>query len=164
MFLLQTDVISFTAQPWVGPVMAVSLALIALSVVIVAGGLVLMAGRIKGEIEERKLIINQLAADAKDTMESIRELVNDGEHIVGMVRDEAQAFTRTGRTIRKKLKRGVNRVESRLADLEALYDVVHEEVEDTALDVAAGLRQFRRGRGTGLVGRMTRVLLPGRRR
>ncbi len=164
MFLLQTDVISFTAQPWVGPVMAVSLALIALSVVIVAGGLVLMAGRIKGEIEERKLLINQVAADAKDTMESIRELVNDGEHIVGMVRDEAQAFTRTGRTIRKKLKRGVNRVESRLADLEALYDVVHEEVEDTALDVAAGLRQFRRGRGTGLVGRMTRVLLPGRRR
>lgn len=164
MFLLQTDVVSFTAQPWVGPVMAVSLALIALSVVIVAGGLVLMAGRIKGEIEERKLLINQVAADAKDTMESIRELVNDGEHIVGMVRDEAQAFTRTGRTIRKKLKRGVNRVESRLADLEALYDVVHEEVEDTALDVAAGLRQFRRGRGTGLVGRMTRVLLPGRRR
>ncbi len=164
MFLLQTDVISFTAQPWVGPVMAVSLALIALSVVIVAGGLVLMAGRIKGEIEERKLLFNQVAADAKDTMESIRELVNDGEHIVGMVRDEAQAFTRTGRTIRKKLKRGVNRVESRLADLEALYDVVHEEVEDTALDVAAGLRQFRRGRGTGLVGRMTRVLLPGRRR
>ncbi len=164
MFLLQTDVVSFTAQPWVGPVMAVSLALIALSVVIVAGGLVLMAGRIKGEIEERKLLFNQVAADAKDTMESIRELVNDGEHIVGMVRDEAQAFTRTGRTIRKKLKRGVNRVESRLADLEALYDVVHEEVEDTALDVAAGLRQFRRGRGTGLVGRMTRVLLPGRRR
>ena len=164
MVLLQTDVVTFTAQPWVGPVMAISLALIALSVVIVAGGIVLMAGRIKGEIEERKLLINQVAADAKETMASVRELVNDGEHIVGMVRGEAEAFARTGRVIRKKIKRGVGRVESRLADLEALYDVVHDEVEDTALDVAAGLRQFRRGRSGGLVGRMTRGLLPSRRR
>lgn len=164
MFLLQSQAITITAPAWVGPVMAVSLALIALSVVVVAGGVVLMWGRLMSEIEERKLLINQVATDAKATMASVRELVNDGEQIVGAVRNEAEAFARTGRVLRKKLKRGVGRVESRLADLESLYDVVHAEVEDTALDVAAGLRQFRRGRPTGLVGRMTRALLPGRRR
>ena len=164
MFLLQTQSITVTAPAWVGPVMAVSLALIAIAVVVVAGGIALMAGRIINEIEERKLLINQVAADAKETMASVRELVHDGEQIVGTVRNEAEAFARTGRVLRKKLKRGVGRVESRLIDLESLYDVVHAEVEDTALDMAAGLRQFRRGRATGLVGRMTRVLLPSRRR
>jgi hypothetical protein len=97
-------------------------------------------------------------------MASVREFVNDGKQIVGTVRNETEAFARTGRVLRKKLKRGVGRVESRLLDLESLYDVVHAEVEDTALDVAAGLRQFRRGRPTGLVGRMTRALLQSRRR
>ncbi|HEU4799303.1 MAG TPA: hypothetical protein VFS94_01600 [Gemmatimonadales bacterium] len=164
MFLLQSQAVTVTAPAWAGPVMAVSLALIALSVVVVAGGVVLMWGKLMSEIEERKLLINQVATDAKATMASVRELVNDGEQIVGTVRNEAEAFARTGRVLRKKLKRGVGRMESRLVDLESLYDVVHAEVEDTALDVAAGLRQFRRGRPTGLVGRMTRALLSSRRR
>lgn len=163
MFLLQSQSITVTAPAWVGPVMAISLALIALSVVVVAGGIVLMWGKLMGEVEERKLLINQVATDARDTMASVRELVNDGEQIVGAVRHETEAFARTGRVLRNKLKRGVGRVESRLVDLESLYDVVHSEVEDTALDVAAGLRQFRRGRPTGLVGRMTRALLSSRR-
>lgn len=164
MFLLQSQSITVTAPAWVGPVMAISLALIALSILVVAGGIVLMWGKLMSEIDERKLLINQVATDARDTMASVRELVEDGEQIVGTVRHEAEAFARTGRVLRNKLKRGVGRVESRLVDLESLYDVVHSEVEDTALDVAAGLRQFRRGRPTGLVGRMTRALLPSRRR
>jgi hypothetical protein len=90
-------------------------------------------------------------------MESIRKLVGDGERIANMVRDEAGAFLHTGRRLRKKLNRGIDRVEARLVDLEALYDVVHEEVEETALDIATGLRRVRHGRG--IAGRMTRFLL-----
>jgi hypothetical protein len=48
-----------------------------------------------------------------------------------------------------------------MADLKSLYDVVHEEVEDTALDVAAVLRSARRG--NGVLGRIRRLLVPGRR-
>jgi hypothetical protein len=39
--------------------------------------------------------------------------------------------------------------------------VVHAEVEDTALDVAAALRTARHG--NGMIGRLRRVLVPGRR-
>jgi len=35
-------------------------------------------------------------------------------------------------------------VQVRLQDIEALYDVVYEEVADTALDVAAGVRTFKK--------------------
>jgi hypothetical protein len=48
-----------------------------------------------------------------------------------------------------------------LADLDALYEVVHEEVEDTALDVAARVRSLRNG--AGMVGRLRRWLVRARR-
>ena len=77
-----------------------------------------------------------------------------------LVRHEAGAFAQTSRRVRRKLVRGVDRVEHKLEDLETLYDVVHGEVEDTALDVAATLRSVRRG--NGMLGRVRRVLAAGR--
>ena len=62
--------------------------------------------------------------------------------------------------MRRKLVRGVDRVEEKLSDLETLYDLVHGEVEDTALDVAATLRSVRRG--NGMLGRVRRLLVAGR--
>jgi hypothetical protein len=57
--------------------------------------------------------------------------------------------------------RGADRIQTRLADLETLYDVVHEEVEETALDVASALRTVRTG--SGVVARLRRLLVPQRR-
>jgi hypothetical protein len=48
----------------------------------------------------------------------------------------------------------------KLEDLETLYDVVHGEVEDAALDLAATLRAVRGG--NGMLGRVRRVLAAGR--
>lgn len=142
---------------WAGTITALSLLVIALSVVALAVGALWLARRLMAEIEERRTVINSLSRDAQETMESIRKLVADGERIANMVRDETGAFVRTGRRLRRKVNRGMDRIETRLLDLEALYDVVHDEVEETALDVATGLRRFRRGRG--LAGRMTRFLM-----
>jgi hypothetical protein len=54
----------------------------------------------------------------------------------------------------------VDRVEVKLQDLETLYDVVHDEVEGAALDMAAALRSVRRG--NGMLGRVRRMLVPSR--
>ena len=78
-----------------------------------------------------------------------------------LLRQEVGAFTQTSRRIRRKLVRGVDSVETKLADLETLYDLVHDEVEDTALDVAAALRTSRQG--NGMLGRVRRLLVPSRR-
>jgi len=64
------------------------------------------------------------------------------------------------RRLRRKLVRGVDRVEDKLSDLETLYDLVHGEVEDAALDVAATLRSVRRG--NGMIGRVRRMLVAHR--
>ena len=61
------------------------------------------------------------------------------------MRTEAGAYAHTGRQLRHKVEQGAGRLEEKLHRLESLYDVVHEEVEDTALNVAATLRSARDG-------------------
>jgi hypothetical protein len=156
MLMLQQQTV-LAVPNWAGTVTALSLLVIAHYVLAHSICAIRLEMRLTGQIEDRRPLINNLPHDAQETMESIRKLVGDGERIANMVRDEAGAFLHTGRRLRKKLNRGIDRVEARLVDLEALYDVVHEEVEETALDVATGLRRVRHGRG--IAGRMTRFLL-----
>src|SRR6202008_4444342 len=82
------------------------------------------------------------------------------QDLMVVVRNEAGAFAQTSRRVRRKLVRGVDRVEDKLADLETLYDLVHGEVEDAALDVAATLRSVRRG--NGVLNRVRRLIVAGR--
>jgi hypothetical protein len=91
---------------------------------------------------------------------SVRRLIEQGQDLMVVVRNEVGAFAQTSRRLRRKVIKGVDRVEGKLSDLETLYDLVHDEVEDTALDVAAALRSARRG--NGMLGRVRRLLVPGR--
>ncbi len=134
--MLQTG----AAQPaaWVGPTMAISLAVLALSFVVIAamaaviGTRTLRAGR---RVEE--------AADAT-------------RGLAVKVQDEVTELVRTSQRLRFEVDRGVRRAKRRLQDLDAVAEVVQEEIEETALDVAATLRTVRVGRG--VLGRITRLL------
>lgn len=145
---------------WVGPTMAVSLAVIAISVMAIAVTLGLAALRIAGQMRRVGAMVDGMEDDVRQTLTTVRRLTEQGQDLVVLLRHEAGAFAHTGRRLRRKMVRGVDRIESRLADLETLYDVVHEEVEDTALDVAAALRSARTG--NGMLGRVRRLLVPRR--
>ena len=93
---------------------------------------------------------SQLSAEQKE-----RE-VADNLAVVG----DLQARDDLPDDVKRKLQALVDRVEEKLADLETLYDLVHGEVEDAALDVAATLRSVRRG--NGMLGRVRRLLVAGR--
>jgi len=146
---------------WVGPTMAISLAVIALSVL----GMAIVVGRsVLTLVAHRKRIaavFDTLQEDARQALVPARRLTEQAQDLMVLVRHEAGAFAETSRRVRRKVVRGVDRVEERLADLETLYDVVHDEVEDTALDVAAALRSARQG--NGMIGRVRRLLVPSRR-
>ena len=131
---------------WVGPTMAVSLAVIALCFLGVTAALGITALR--------------LAADVAQALGSVRRLTEQGQDLMVLVRHEAGALAQTSRRVRRKLVKGVDRVEDKLSDLETLYDLVHGEVEDAALDVAATLRSVRRG--NGVIGRVRRMLVANR--
>ena len=146
---------------WVGPTMAISLAVIALSVL----GMAIVVGRsVLRLVAHRKRIaavFDTLQEDAQQALVAARRLTEQAQDLMVLVRHEAGAFAETSRRVRRKVVRGIDRVEERLADLETLYDVVHDEVEDTALDVAAALRSARQG--NGMIGRVRRLLVPSRR-
>jgi hypothetical protein len=74
--------------------------------------------------------------------------------LMDRVKEEGDAYLVTSRRFRHRLERGIDRVSERAADLDALYEVVQEEVEETALGVATALRTARMS--TGIIARVLR--------
>jgi len=146
---------------WVGPTAAISLVIIALSFAAIAFGSVMVARAAKQEISEVSDKLEGIRGDLHDAMHAVRRVAETGEDLSVKLKEEIHHYLDTSRAIRQDLDRGVRKVKTRLADLDALYEVVHEEVEDTALDVAARVRSVRRG--AGMVGRLRRWLVRGRR-
>jgi len=146
---------------WVGPVVAISLVVVALSFAGIALGVLIVASRLIEPVQQLSRVIASLQDDLAWSLKGLRQLTEQSQELLTVVRQEAGAFAQTGRQLRRRIERGVDRVQTRLADLETLYDVVHEEVEETALDVASALRTVRTG--SGVVARLRRLLVPQRR-
>jgi hypothetical protein len=146
---------------WVGPTVAISLVVIAASMLGGAIAVAVGALRIAGETRKLSAMVQGHQEDVTQALTGARRLTEQGQDLLVLLRQEVGAFTQTSRRIRRKLVRGVDSVEAKLADLETLYDLVHDEVEDTALDVAAALRTSRQG--NGMLGRVRRLLVPSRR-
>jgi hypothetical protein len=145
---------------WVGPTMAISLAVLALSFLGMAVAVGIAAMKMAQQARKVGTLVDGLQDDIGRTLKGVRRLTEQGQDIMVLVRHEAGAFAQTGRRLRRKVVRGVDRVEVKLQDLETLYDVVHDEVEGAALDMAAALRSVRRG--NGMLGRVRRMLVPSR--
>jgi hypothetical protein len=146
---------------WVGPTVAISLVVIAVSILAGAVVVAVAALRISGETRKLSTMIQGYQEDIGQALAGARRLADQGQDLLVLLRQEIGAFTQTSRRVRRKLVRAVDSVEAKLADLETVYDLVHEEVEDTALDVAAALRTSRQG--NGMLGRVRRLLVPSRR-
>lgn len=139
---------------WIGPTVAISLVVIALAFAAVGVAVGLLARTAIREVRE-------LREEVAPAISAVRRITDAGADLSGDIKQEVQEYLATSRAVRRDLERGVYQVKSRLADLDALYEVVHEEVEDTALDVAARVRAVRNG--GGMVSRIRRWLVRGRR-
>jgi len=139
---------------WIGPTVAISLVVIALAFAAIGVAVVLLARTAIREVRE-------LREELAPAISAVRRITDAGADLSGDIKQEVQEYLATSRAVRRDLERGVYQVKSRLADLDALYEVVHEEVEDTALDVAARVRAVRNG--AGMVSRIRRWLVRGRR-
>ncbi len=149
-----------TTPDWVGPIMAIALAVLAVSFLVMAITLAVAAFRVAAQAKKIGTLVDGLQGDVASTLRSVRNLTEQAQEVMVLVRHETGAFAQTARRLRRKTVRGVDRIEAKLQDLETLYDVVHDEIEGTALDLAAGLRSVRRG--NGMLGRVRRMLVPSR--
>ena len=148
------------SQEWVGPVAAISQAVLALSFLGLAVAVAVVAFKVAGQVRKVSTLVDGLQDDVARTLKSLRRLTEQGQDLMVLVRHEAGAFAQTARGLRRKTIRAADRIEVKLEELETLYDVVHDEVEGAALDAAAALRSVRRG--NGMLGRVRRFLVPSR--
>jgi uncharacterized protein YoxC len=156
MLLVQTAVGEGPA--WVGPTIAIAVSVIAIGFLAIAIG-ALMAFR---KIAQAAETLSHLREDLSPTLKALRGLTEKGKEVTDAVRTEVLAMVDASRQVRAHVESGVARVRDRLADLEGLYDVVEEELEDTALSVASALRRFRDG--AGIITRLRRTTTKRRRR
>src|SRR2546430_7876293 len=116
---------------WVAVVAAISLAILALAAIAIAASSVAAALGVRAFLR----VLRDLAGPA----------VGDVRQLVGSIRTEADGLVGTSRELRERIVKAADAAQTRLADLDALFEVVQEEVETTTLDVAATLRNVRRG-------------------
>ncbi len=150
-----------TVASWVGPTVALSLIVIALAfiaIALVTVRLLLVASKETRELAEE---LSRLRADLGPALQGMRRIADAGGELTERVRVELDQYLQASRRFRAGLERGARRARGRLADLEALYDVIHGEVEHTALDVTARLKSLRQA--GGVVRRVRRLLRRGRR-
>jgi uncharacterized protein YoxC len=148
---------------WAEALTALSVAVIAVAVTVACIGWVLFLR----ELRDTKAALDEMTKtfdrDGRPTIQSLRALIDDASAVVATVKAEVGGIADTSKTIRKRAERTAASIDDRLRDIEALVDVIQEEVEDTVLDIAAALRTTRRG--GKLFKRMKRALLRrGRRR
>ena len=149
-----------TTPDWVGPTVAISLAVLALSFLGMAIAVTIAAFRVAGQAKKVGTLVDVLQDDLARILKGVGSLTEQAQEVMVLVRHEAGAFAQTARRVRRKTVRAVDRIEAKLEDLETLYDVIHDEVEGSALDLAAALRSLRRG--NGMLKRVSRILVPSR--
>jgi hypothetical protein len=132
---------------WVGIVTALSLAIIAVAAIVVAAASVASVHGIRTLLRVMKLLAGPAMSDVR--------------LLIGSIKAEADALVGTSRDIRLRIVHAADAAEARLSDLGALVDIVQEEVEETAIDAAAALRNVRRGLS---LWQWSRKVLKGRRK
>jgi len=122
---------------WADAVTALSTAIIALVAMGFGVTWLYWMREMRGLQQMVERMVNMLDQDARPAMQSVRTMADDASKVVASVRGEIDGVLETSHDVRDRLNGLVGRVEERLVDLDALVDVLHYEVEETALDVAA---------------------------
>jgi hypothetical protein len=114
---------------WVAPTIAISLAVIAASLVALIAVAVATTLGIRGKGRALTAQVTALTADARA--------------VSTRVRTELESYADLSTDARAKLRGAMDTVERRLRDLDALAEVLQEEVEETALSAATLLKTVR---------------------
>jgi hypothetical protein len=146
---------------WVGPTVAISLLVIALCVLgMVLGAIIaLREGIERGESLARE--VGELRRELAPALQALGRLGKEGAEIADLAKEEVREMVYSARRLRKDVEKGITRTRRRLADFEAVVDVVQDEFEETALDVTSALHTVRTG--GGMLGQLRRLIIAPRR-
>lgn len=132
---------------WVGVVSALSLAIIALAALVAAAAVIAAALGVRAAVKALKGFAGPAIADVRQ--------------LIGSIKNEADALVGASRDVRQRIVNAADAAEERLTSLDALAEVMQQELEETAIDAAATMRDVRRGMS---VWRWSKKLLKGKKR
>ena len=115
---------------WVPVTVALSLLVIALSFLAIAVGILLTLRGLKKGVDPA---LKALTSAAEST-----------QAVAALVRREGEGLGETSKRVRESVNGGLARIEDRLADLDALYEVLYEEMKETGLEAGVMMRRLRR--------------------
>lgn len=145
---------------WPLVVIAIATSAMALGVLVILVG---MLGTLRqlGQLSERMTrLLESVDRDARPVLDSVRRTADETSRVAQTIREEVVALGGASRDVRERVQRTAAALEERFVEFDTLLDILHNEVEDAVLDVAALLRTTRRG--AGLMRGLRRVF--GRRR
>ncbi len=118
---------------WVGPTIAISLVVIAASFLVMGSVALLVGMGLRKQSRALRAQVNAFTGEARA--------------VTLRLKGELEGFADLSADARHRLKGAIESVDTRLKDLDALVEVVQEEAEETALDVASFIRTVRRTGG-----------------
>ena len=141
---------------WQGTVAALALVIIALSFLAIATATLLAARKAAEEAGKLSQTISNFQQALDPVLKSVKGVTDAGNEVTDMIRREAAGYAATSMRIRSTADEALLKVSDKVRDLDALFEVLYAELEETALDVGAVLHRARRPRGW--IGRIKRLL------
>lgn len=123
--------------------MAISLAVIALSFLAIAGAVLFGALAVRKQAKKLREQMVTFEDDARKAMRSVRRATRNTAEASQVLKEQAYLFARTGKKVRARLDDVTDLVHQRVGEMDALYEVVAGEVEEAAIDVASTVRTLR---------------------
>ena len=146
---------------WVGVLIAVSTAVIALVLVATAVAQLMLIRRLAELTPAVQRLLDTLDRDARPALQSAKTAADEATRIATAIRGEVDGIVSTSKEVRQRVQRAARAAEDRLLELEDILDILQDEVEETVLSVAGTLRATRRG--ASIFGAMRRAFLGGGR-
>src|SRR5918993_5578547 len=106
-----------TTPEWVGPTVAISLAILALSFLGMAIAVAVAAFRVAAQAKKLGTLVDGFQNDIARALKGVRNLSEQAQDVMVLVRHEAGAFSPTSRRLRRKRVGGADRIEAKLEDL-----------------------------------------------
>jgi uncharacterized protein YoxC len=130
---------------WPLVVIALATSVLAVAAVVYVLAYVAALRRMEAMSNKVERLLDVLDRDARPAIDSARRTVEDTGRIVARLRHEIEAYAGTSKGVRDRVERVTAAAEERFTELETLFDLLQDEMEDTILDVAAALRTTRHG-------------------
>lgn len=132
---------------WIPVVVALSLVVIALSFLAIALGVTVSAKKAADQMGELTTALRTLHTDLGPALKSVTAAADSTEKVAALIAREGEGVAETTRRVRESVNGGLERLEERLADLDALYEVLYEEMKETGIEAGVMMRRLRRPGG-----------------